>query len=123
MLLDDFYRIAHTIEQEDGSREIAIALNSAHPLYRGHFPGQPIVPGVCTLQIIKECTEQLTGSPLQYVQIASAKFLSAVNPLEESLLHLTLRSEETEDGFLKLQVDGSCKGQGFVRLKAILARR
>lgn len=53
MLLENFYKIIHIKEREDGKQEIEIELNPGHVLYQGHFPGQPVVPGVCTLQIIK----------------------------------------------------------------------
>ena len=78
MLLENFYKIIHRKEREDGKREIEIELNPGHALYQGHFPGQPVVPGVCTLQMIKESAEQIVSQPLQYVQIASSKFLSAI---------------------------------------------
>ena len=85
MLLENFYKIIHIKEREDGKQAIEIELNPGHVLYQGHFPGQPVVPGVCTLQIIKESAEQIANQPLQYVQIASSKFLSAINPLETPL--------------------------------------
>ena len=71
MLLENFYKIIHIKEREDGKQAIEIELNPGHVLYQGHFPGQPVVPGVCTLQIIKESAEQIANQPLQYVQIAS----------------------------------------------------
>lgn len=69
MLLENFYKIIHIKEREDGKQAIEIELNPGHVLYQGHFPGQPVVPGVCTLQIIKESAEQIANQPLQYVQI------------------------------------------------------
>ena len=29
-----------------------VRLDAAHPVYAGHFPGNPVLPGVCTLQIV-----------------------------------------------------------------------
>lgn len=120
MLLDNFYKIIHIEEKEDGKREIEIELNPDHALYQGHFPGQPVVPGVCTLQIIKESAEQIVNRPLQYAQIASSKFLSAINPLETRLLHLSIQLKETEEALLKLQAEGICNGKEFIKLKATL---
>lgn len=54
MLLENFYKIIHRKEREDGKQAIEIELNPGHVLYQGHFPGQPVVPGVCTLQMIKK---------------------------------------------------------------------
>lgn len=123
MLLDNFYKIIHIEEKEDGKREIEIELNPGHALYQGHFPGQPVVPGVCTLQIIKESAEQIVNRPLQYAQIASSKFLSAVNPLETQLLHLSIQLKETEEALLKLQAEGICNGKEFIKLKATLNKK
>lgn len=123
MLLDNFYKIIHIEEKEDGKREIEIELNPGHALYQGHFPGQPVVPGVCTLQIIKESAEQIVNRPLQYAQIASSKFLSAVNPLETQLLCLSIQLKETEEALLKLQAEGICNGKEFIKLKATLTKK
>ena len=41
MLLENFYKIIHIKEREDGKQEIEIELNPGHVLYQGHFPGQP----------------------------------------------------------------------------------
>ena len=104
MLLENFYKIIHIKEREDGKQAIEIELNPGHALYQGHFPGQPVVPGVCTLQMIKESAEQIVSQPLQYVQIASSKFLSAINPLETPLLQLFIRLER--NGRASFQVAG-----------------
>ena len=36
-----------------------VALNADCEVYQGHFPGEPISPGVCNIQMIKECAELL----------------------------------------------------------------
>ena len=72
------------------------------------------------LQMIKESAEQIVSQPWQYVQIASSKFLSAINPLETPLLQLFIRLEETEEHLFKLQAEGICNGKEFIKLKAVL---
>lgn len=42
MLLENFYKIIHIKEREDGKQAIEIELNPGHVLYQGHFPGQPV---------------------------------------------------------------------------------
>ena len=66
------------------------------------------------------CAEQIASQPLQYVQIASSKFLSAINPLETPLLQLFIRLEKTEEHLFKLQAEGICNGKEFIKLKAVL---
>ena len=38
----------------ENSLSILIRLNAKHSIYEGHFPEQPITPGVVQLAIIKE---------------------------------------------------------------------
>ena len=38
MLLENFYKIIHRKEREDGKREIEIELNPGHALYQDIFP-------------------------------------------------------------------------------------
>ena len=72
MLLENFYKIIHIKEREDGKQAIEIELNPGHVLYQGHFPGQPVVPGVCTLQIIKESAEQIANSSFNFLKRRSS---------------------------------------------------
>ena len=45
MLLADFYTIEILHETTPGEYTATVTLNAAHPLYAGHFPGNPVVPG------------------------------------------------------------------------------
>ncbi|HEX5805213.1 MAG TPA: hypothetical protein VFY31_02615 [Macromonas sp.] len=53
-----------------------------HPAFAGHFPGQPIVPGVVLLNRALRLAEAALGTPGLAWQVAQAKFLSPVGPGE-----------------------------------------
>lgn len=53
-----------------------------HPVFAGHFPGQPIVPGVVLLDRAILFAEALLGQSLASWQVGNAKFLSPVLPGE-----------------------------------------
>lgn len=125
-LLKDFYTHIPA-DKADEANEAAttfhIRLNAEHPIYRGHFPEQPVVPGVCLLQIVKECAEKSCGQELQYMQISSCKFLMAVNPMKTPELRLTLDTEEAASGAFKLYAEGETTGVCCLKLKAALVKR
>lgn len=52
MLLNDFFKITD-IKNAD-KYTISIEMNPKHDIYKGHFPGNPITPGVCLTQMVKE---------------------------------------------------------------------
>lgn len=59
-----------------------LTLHADHFIYQAHFPGQPITPGVCIIQIAKELLEDLLGMPLAVTGVKNAKFLSVLSPTD-----------------------------------------
>jgi 3-hydroxymyristoyl/3-hydroxydecanoyl-(acyl carrier protein) dehydratase len=68
---------------------IPLAIRADHPAYAGHFPGQPILPGVVLLDAVLHALAVQQGRAGLYAQIRSVKFHSAVTPGERLTLHLT----------------------------------
>ena len=56
-------------------RQLPIRTPLEHPCYAGHFPGNPIVPGVLLLELIVMALER--GAPRS---VGSVKFHRAVKP-------------------------------------------
>jgi len=79
ILLNDFYRLTHH-EPSPGSVKAKISINKNHKILEGHFPGLPIVPGVCMMQIIREIMEVSTHKSLSLTGADNMKFLSVINP-------------------------------------------
>ena len=109
MLLDNFYTILSSESSDSTTWTIQIELNPDHTVYQGHFPEHPVVPGVCLLQLIKECAENIRQQKLQIAQVSSCKFLSAINPIETPHISVALTFKETEEGKLQLQAEGTVK--------------
>ncbi len=79
MLLEDFYKINKETVSDD-TQTTSITLNPHHEIFTGHFPGNPITPGVCMLQIIKELTERRVGCTLFMKKASNVKFMAIINP-------------------------------------------
>lgn len=60
--------------------EQRIDIPEAHPCYAGHFPGQPILPGVLLLQRVMACAQSQLASPLKNFSLVNVKFLAPVLP-------------------------------------------
>lgn len=63
-----------------------VKLNPAHSIFKGHFPGQPVLPGVCMMQIIKELLEIAFHKPMKLLKASELKFLSMISPMENTTL-------------------------------------
>jgi 3-hydroxyacyl-[acyl-carrier-protein] dehydratase len=85
MLKDNFYALT-TINIQASTANITMQLNEKHAIYDGHFPGQPIVPGACLMQMVKEIIELIMDSKLQMLRADELKFLMPVNPVNDNIL-------------------------------------
>lgn len=74
----------------DGAERFEIRLDAGHDLYRGHFPGEAVTPGVCQLIIVRELASIVAGRVLRYASIAESKFTAPVRPLSDDLLTVDL---------------------------------
>jgi len=57
---------------------LPLSLDSDHPVFAGHFPGHPIVPGVLLLDRTQRAVESATG--LVLTGLPAAKFFSPAAP-------------------------------------------
>lgn len=103
MVLKDFYKVLSEEKVSDSKYNITILINEKHEVFKGHFPGNPIMPGVCMIQIIKELTETITKSSLMIQSLANVKFMALINPEVTPELRLELDVTITEDDLVKVK--------------------
>ena len=79
MTLKSLYTINDFI-LKDESFSASITFNSAHEIFNGHFPGQPVVPGVCLVHIVKEISIRITENDTVLTNGSNIKFLQVIDP-------------------------------------------
>jgi len=79
MELAGIYHI-ESLRTENGSIFASIRFNKVHPVFDGHFPGNPIVPGVVQVQILKDLLEKVLKNKVLLNHTKSIKFLNVVSP-------------------------------------------
>jgi 3-hydroxymyristoyl/3-hydroxydecanoyl-(acyl carrier protein) dehydratase len=69
-----------------------------HPAYAGHFPGEPIVPGVLLLDAVLQAITN--GSIARRSEVRALKFLSPVRPGEA----LRIEHEREAGGAVRFEI-------------------
>lgn len=97
-LKNNLYTIKN--KQLDGlAGSYELELNPSCFIYQAHFPGEPITPGVCIMQMGKEVLEDALEKPLQVASVKNIKFLSIISPKETtSIIYQLKKVELSEDG-------------------------
>lgn len=115
MLQPVFYSFISFASNGNSSLEAKFLLNPAHPVFAGHFPGQPVVPGVCMLQIIKEGLEQVVGRKIILTQAANIKFLSMLVPVAHKEINLNIFFIISDEIFIS-NASLSFRDETFIKL-------
>lgn len=117
-LKNSLYNIINSEPTAKGVR-FDIQLNPEHTIYQAHFPGQPITPGVCIVQIAVELLEEHLNAALQLKTAKNVKFLSVISPCENKCISYELQNISEEDGMVKWQTVVTSSQNNFAKLSLV----
>lgn len=117
ILLDNFYTIS-SIQLENDVLNATLKLNPAHSIFDGHFPENPVTPGVVQMEIIKELLATHFNRPISLVSMSNCKFLAILNPNETPTVDVIISIKE-EDGNLKVNATITFEDKGYLKLAAV----
>lgn len=88
MLRNSLYYIVQS--NPDG---FTIRFDESHPIFIGHFPGHPVVPGACLVQIAEELAVLFLENSIHFTAIRNLRFNHPIYPDQE----VTITIRQTED--------------------------
>ena len=89
MLLENkFYRVLSKERESELSARFHLAILPECDVYDGHFPNEPVCPGVCNIETIKECCMLLCGESLRYSAIKQCRLTALATPPATATLFL-----------------------------------
>jgi 3-hydroxyacyl-[acyl-carrier-protein] dehydratase len=99
LLLNNLYTI-QTLTESDNQIQVMVNLKADHAIFKGHFPGQPVLPGVCMMEMVSEIMSgylqnsfRISGSPL-------IKFLRMIDPQKSPVIHLEIKYQSVRDSII-----------------------
>lgn len=97
MLNNTFYTIRKRTDTEGGV-DYRVSLSASHVIYEAHFPGNPVTPGVCIIQMIKELVEAYRDTTFFLRTIKNVKFMKVIDPRIVGELTFALNVTTQDDG-------------------------
>ncbi len=91
-------------------------LNPSHNIFEGHFPDTPVVPGVCTMDMVKRCCCEVLNEEVRFDYIKEVKFLATILPTEHRELEVVIEFKAQMD----IAVVVKCEERIMLKLRATL---
>jgi len=86
------------LEHGDDAISAMLDINKDCEIFKGHFPGHPVVPGACMLQIVKEVLEESLEVSLRLKKADHLKFISMIDPGNTLTVLLDITYKIAEEG-------------------------
>lgn len=101
MVLEDYYYQTYSIHTDGAtSMQARIGFLPDCDIFRGHFPGRPVCPGACNIQIIKNCVMKLTGQSLRISSIRQCRFTALATPDKCQAVDVQIAIERTAGSYV-----------------------
>lgn len=89
-MISNLYRITKQSVSDTGTGIFEVKLNTGSDIFRGHFPGHPVLPGVCTIDIVRNCVSIMSGYSVIFTGLSLCKFTGMVDPQIEDVLKVDI---------------------------------
>jgi len=77
--------------------------------FKGHFPGQPTLPGICNILAGIVVAEEVYKKKIKLKKIVQAKFFNVVSQNEELLLECSEHKKTDESALMKVMISRNSK--------------
>lgn len=96
ILLDHLYNVVASTSETDTCRRYQIRLLPESAIFKAHFPGEPIMPGACIVQLVQELFGLWKGEECLVVKVNNLKFLQVISPDQVTELEVILTQKFDE---------------------------
>ncbi len=100
MLLENKYFSVAESRRDDTSAVARLLLLPDCDVDRGHFPGNPVCPGACNIETIRECASLFTGKELRISSIKQCRLIALATPAGCQEMVLTMAVTPTDKGYM-----------------------
>ena len=113
MLMNKLY-IEKSFQINENEIIAQVCVDKNHSIFDGHFPEQPVLPGVCMMQLVKDLVEKAMSKKITMLEVIYCKFLNMLDPSKNNIVDIFISIKENES---LLHVTAQLKSSEMVLLK------
>jgi 3-hydroxyacyl-[acyl-carrier-protein] dehydratase len=105
-------------------------VNPERDIFEGHFPSEPVLPGVYTVEILAQAScilllsaERYAGTTPYFIGIDKVRFLKKIKPGDTIEIHAKLEKENAEKAIVTCRAEAHCGGELACKGDVTLAMR
>jgi 3-hydroxyacyl-[acyl-carrier-protein] dehydratase len=118
MLLNDLF-IVDNWQAGNGTLSALIHMQVPHRIFDGHFPGRPVLPGACLIQLVEELAASVTDREVRLIRSGQVKFITMIDPVRDGTVAMTLTGKEQAVGEWQITAEGINAGMTCFRFKGV----
>ena len=94
-----------------------IQIPAASPWFDGHFPGEPVLPGLAQIGIVFDVIKKASEGELRVLSVSRVRFKRIVRPEDRLEVIATPLKKEADAYTFQIKIQGDPVCSGVVRLK------
>lgn len=94
-----FYSVITARLDDENAVLAQVTTDVDSPWFAGHFPGDPILPGIAQLNMVTECIERVLHKKLILQNLARIKFKQLIRPGDILDIHAVVGKKENNYTF------------------------
>lgn len=118
--MEDFYKVVSS-DREGEVFRWKVALQPSSIIYKAHFPGHPITPGACQIELLRAFASAGLGKNVTISEVRSVKFLKIIDPSVTDSLSVEGSFKNQDDGTLRCDAN-ILSAEGIVTKASIILK-
>jgi 3-hydroxyacyl-[acyl-carrier-protein] dehydratase len=105
------------IQRQENTISATVILNPQHAIFQGHFPGKPVLPGVCQIAILKSVFQHTIGKNVAMPQVGSVKFVHVIEPQHTPVLLIKMNIQNMAQDYFTASATIENSERFFLKFK------
>ena len=112
-----WYQLIDIASDDKGDIRAHIEVPAASPWFDGHFPGEPVLPGLAQISMVCDVIRNVSEGELWVSHVSRVRFKRIIRPDDRLKIIASPLKEKADAVSFRIQIQGDLVCSGVMRLK------